>query len=90
MCSSRSERSLCTVDLLIPNFFAADRTVALLSMMYTAKSQARSSMFDFNNITPSTSHARLYAKKVGDMRGCGLDYLGEFSEDVLTHKTSKF
>ena len=33
ICSSRSDRSLCTVDLLIPNFFAAERTVALLSIM---------------------------------------------------------
>lgn len=68
MDSRRSERSLCTVLLLIPNFFAADRTVAFVSMMYIAKSQARSSMLVFKNITPGNSHARLYAEKADDMR----------------------
>ena len=34
----------CTVDLLIPYFFAAWRTVALLSMIYRAISIARSSI----------------------------------------------
>ena len=48
-CCRRSDKSLCTVDFEIPNFFAAARTVALLSMMYTARSQARSSMFDFKS-----------------------------------------
>jgi hypothetical protein len=59
----------------MPNFFAADRTVALLSMMYSAKSQARSSMLDFKNITPGNSHARLYAGIMLVMRGLSLDYL---------------
>ncbi len=31
---SRSEMSLCTVDLLMPNFCAAARTVVRFSMMY--------------------------------------------------------
>ena len=35
---------LCTVDLLMPNCFAAARTVAWCSMMYRARSQARSSI----------------------------------------------
>jgi hypothetical protein len=78
---------LCTVDLLIPNFFAADRTVALLSMMYAAKSQARSSMFDFNNITPGNSHARLYAGKMLVMRGLGLDYFTYSSEAYIIRIT---
>jgi hypothetical protein len=52
----------------MPNFFAADRTVALVSMMYIAKSQARSSMLVFKNITPGNSHARLYAEKRYVMR----------------------
>ncbi len=39
-----SVTSACTVDLEIPNSFAAARTVALFSMMYTARSQARRSM----------------------------------------------
>lgn len=44
ICFRRSVTSLCTVDLLIPYFFAACRTVALLSMIYRAISIARSSI----------------------------------------------
>ena len=41
---SRWHRSLCTVDLEIPKCFAAARTVAPVSMMYTASCRARSSI----------------------------------------------
>lgn len=39
----RSDRSLCTVDLLTPNFLAAARTVVRFSIMYRASSLARCS-----------------------------------------------
>jgi hypothetical protein len=78
-------RSVCTVLLLIPNFLAAARTVALFSMMYTAKSQARSSMLAFKNITPSSfypcrfpmteSLCNLYAAGVFDMLRDGSWYV---------------
>ncbi len=48
----RSVRSLCTVDFDTPNFFAAARTVARFSMMYTARSQARSSKLSRTHTTP--------------------------------------
>ena len=47
-------------------FLCADRTVAFVSMMYIAKSQARPMLSQ--NITPGNSHARLYAEKAVDMR----------------------
>ena len=39
--------SVCTVDLLMPNFCAAARTVVRFSMMYRARRSARSSMLPF-------------------------------------------
>ena len=51
----RSDRSLWTVDLEMPNFWAADRTVARFSMMYWAIWQARSSMFPFTLATTPRS-----------------------------------
>ena len=44
---NRSVTSLCTVLLLIPNRLAASRTVVRFSMIKTASSQARSSIFPF-------------------------------------------
>ena len=51
-CGRRSVRSLCTVDLETPNFFAAARTVVRFSMMYAARSQARSSKLSRPHTTP--------------------------------------
>ena len=47
--------SVWTVDLEMPNFWAADRTVARFSMMYWAIWQARSSMFPFTLATTPRS-----------------------------------
>jgi hypothetical protein len=44
---SLSVTSLCTVDLLIPNFLAVSLTVALLLIMKFATSTALSSMYVF-------------------------------------------
>ena len=44
--------SVCTVDFDTPNFFAAARTVVRFSMMYTARSQARSSKLYRTHTTP--------------------------------------
>ena len=44
--------SVCTVDFDTPNLFAAARTVVLFSMMYTARSQARSSKLCRTHTTP--------------------------------------
>ena len=44
--------SLCTVDLLMPNFMAAFRTVSLLSAIYSPSRTARSHAFPFNKIPP--------------------------------------
>lgn len=49
----RSVRSLCTVDLLIPNCRAAARTVVWLSTMYAARSATRSSIFVRTYTTPN-------------------------------------
>ena len=45
--TSRSETSLCTVLLLIPNCFAQFLTVALLLIMYLALSNTLSSIYAF-------------------------------------------
>ncbi len=63
-CGRRSVRSLCTVDFDTPNFFAAARTVARFSMMYTARSQARSSKLSRTHTTP---HARYAARSLGNI-----------------------
>jgi len=42
--STRSVMSLCTVDLLMPNFFAVSRTVALVWIINWATATARSSI----------------------------------------------
>ena len=55
-CARRSLRSLCTVDLLMPNCFAAARTVALFSIMYTARSQARCSIVSLMVDTSQAVH----------------------------------
>lgn len=56
--------SICTVLLLTPNSFAAVRTVALFSIMYSASSHARSSMFVFKNTTPTFFYRyHIYAEK---------------------------
>ena len=47
--------TVCTVDLLTPNFFAAERTVARFSMMYRASSMTRSSMLVLNITTPENT-----------------------------------
>lgn len=52
--------SICTVDLEMPNSVAAERTVARLSMMYAAKSQARSSIFVYKYTTPHTLVLNVY------------------------------
>lgn len=79
MCSKRSEISLCTVLFEMPNFFAADRTVVLLSITYAARAHARSSMSVRNLTTPtkvSVYHiyermARRYAENI-TKRGKGV------------------
>ncbi len=43
--------TICTVDLLIPNFSAVSRTVVLFSIMYNARLCALSSILSFKNIT---------------------------------------
>ncbi len=50
----RSVKSLCTVLLLTPNLAAAARTVALFSRIYTARSQALSSILVRTHTTPRT------------------------------------
>lgn len=47
MCFKRSVTSLCTVDLLMPNFAAVCRTVFLLSAIYSPSLTARSHAFPF-------------------------------------------
>lgn len=44
----------------MPNSVAAERTVARLSMMYAAKSQARSSIFVYKYTTPHTLVLNVY------------------------------
>ena len=64
-------RSLCTVDFDIPKCFAAARTVALFSIMYTANWQALSSMVSIIVVPPMLCAAetilcekgRIYTKK---------------------------
>ena len=48
----RSETSLCTVLLLTPNFFAALRTVALFSTIYSPSRMALYSSISFTNFPP--------------------------------------
>lgn len=65
--------TICTVDLEIPNFPAAARTVARFSMMYWASCSARSSMFPFKKqhsppcVAPSYAKSRavMYAERAG-------------------------
>ncbi len=52
--------AVCTVDLEMPNSVAAERTVARLSMMYAARSQARSSIFVYKYTTPHTLVLNVY------------------------------
>ena len=59
--------AVCTVDLEMPNSVAAERTVARLSMMYAAKSQARSSIFVYKYTTPHTLVLNLYESTGSDM-----------------------
>ena len=47
-----SDTSICTVDLLIPNSFAAARTVALCAMIYSPSSTALSSTIPFKMSPP--------------------------------------
>ena len=58
--SRRSVMSLCTVLLLTPKCFAADRTVALCAMMYSASCTARSSISCFKCTTPNKRLLHLY------------------------------
>ena len=44
----------------MPNSVAAERTVARLSMMYAARSQARSSIFVYKYTTPHTLVLNVY------------------------------
>ena len=60
---SRSWISLCTVDLEIPKCFAAARTVAPVSMMYTASSQALCSMVWLNCLPPMLCAEKTYAQQ---------------------------
>ena len=66
--TSRSVMSLCTVDLEMPNWAAAARTVDLFSMIYTARSQARCSIFVCTYTTPHTLVFHVYVGKRADMR----------------------
>lgn len=59
--------AVCTVDLEMPNSVAAERTVARLSMMYAARSQARSSIFVYKYTTPHTLVLNVYEGILGDM-----------------------
>ena len=54
--------SACTVDLDMPNCVAAERTVARFSMMYTARSQARSSIFVYKYTTPHSLVVNVYER----------------------------
>lgn len=49
-----------TVDLLTPKCLAAARTVAWVSMMYTANSQALCSMFSLMCLTPFAVRSEHY------------------------------
>ena len=60
----------------MPNCVAAERTVARFSMMYTARSQARSSIFVYKYTTPHSLVVHVYEREAGDMfrpRGAGKD-----------------
>ena len=59
--------SACTVDLDMPNCVAAERTVARFSMMYTARSEARSSIFVYKYTTPHSLVFNVYEREAGDM-----------------------
>ncbi len=48
--------SICTVDLETPKTLAAARTVVRFSMMYTARSQARSPKLSHIHTTPQYAH----------------------------------
>ena len=68
--------SACTVDLDMPNCVAAERTVARFSMMYTARSQARSSIFVYKYTTPHSLVVNVYEREARYMfrpRGAGKD-----------------
>ena len=70
--------AVCTVDFEMPNSVAAERTVARLSMMYAARSQARSSIFVYKYTTPHTlvlnvyENIDRYMKSPGSIGVCGL------------------
>ena len=61
---SLSDKSLCTVDLLIPKNSAVFRTVVLLSIMYRANSYTRSSIFGFKIFTPCLAACLIICKDV--------------------------
>ena len=61
--------SACTVDLEMPNCVAAERTVARFSMMYTARSQARSSIFVYKYTTPHSLVVNVYERGARYMFG---------------------
>ena len=64
--------SICTVLLLIPNRLAASRTVVRFSMIKTASSQARSSIFPFKlKHAPYPVMLHIYVKEQGNMREFG-------------------
>ena len=55
--------TVCTVDLEMPNFFAVSLTVALVWIINSATSTARSSIYVFKPSTPSVSLGYVYAKE---------------------------
>ena len=63
--SGGSTTTICTVDFDIPNFFAALRTVAPLSTMYSPSSMARASVLVFTAALPFaiTWLVHVYAEK---------------------------
>ena len=52
----------------MPKCFAAVRTVALFSIMNTARSQARCSIFVYKCTTPLASVVNVYERGRGDMK----------------------
>jgi len=71
--SGGSTTTICTVDFDIPNFFAALRTVAPLSTMYSPSSMARASVLVFTAALPFaiTWLVHVYAYRGDFSNKCG-------------------
>ena len=73
----RSVRSLCTVDLLMPNSFAAQRTVALCAATYSPSSTHRSFSDPFIVHTPLNFSVVIYMLLLTSLL---LDVLSDFTK----------